>query len=198
LRHGDTIGACPAGTPRSGGSPFRDVNSGEYFYDPVLDLYDAHAISGYGDSTFRPYNTATRGQFVKITVLAFHIPVYSGSEQHFNDVPRDHPFYAYIETASANGLVSGYSDGTFRPYNNVTRGQVAKVAVQAARLDDLSTDTPTFRDVPVGSAFYNYVETAYANGILSGYADNTFRPNVEATRGQVSKIIDIATSPSDR
>jgi S-layer homology domain len=194
LRHGDTVGPCPVGTPRSRGNPFRDVTLSDYFYDTVLDLHDAGAVSGYADNTFRPYDTTTRSQFVKMVVLALHFPLYSGSEQHFTDVPRDHPFYVYVETSLAEGLVSGYDNGTFMPYNNVTRGQVAKVTVNAAGFDDVSTDTATFSDVPVGSAFYNYVETAYANGILNGYTDGTFQPGAQATRGQASKIIDLATS----
>jgi arabinan endo-1,5-alpha-L-arabinosidase len=197
LRHGDRVGVCATPTPRSGRNGFGDVTPSDYFYDPVLDLHDAGAISGYSDNTFRPYNNTTRSQFVKLTALAFHLPLYEGTEQHFSDVPRDHPFYVFVETARMHGLVSGYNDGTFRPYNNVTRGQVAKVAVEAARLQDLSTGTPTFADVSADHPFYAYIETAYANGILVGYADGTFRPNANATRGQLSKIIDIATHPEE-
>jgi subtilisin-like proprotein convertase family protein len=193
LRHGDTVGPCPAETPRPRGRDFNDVSPGEYFYEHVMDLRDANVISGYADNTFRPFNNTTRGQFVKIVVLAFHIPLYSGNEQSFTDVPTSHTFYRYIETARRDGIITGYSDGTFRPFDNVTRGQVAKIAVEAAQLEDVSTNTPSFTDVPVGSTFYNYIETAYANGILSGYADRTFRPFNDATRGQVSKIVDIAT-----
>ena len=64
------------------------------------------------------------------------------------------------------------------------------------------TSKPSFSDVPAGSAFYSYIETAAANGLLSGYSDGTFRPNETATRGQVSKIISSsvnleANSPSE-
>jgi hypothetical protein len=45
----------------------------------------------------------------------------------FTDVPPSHPFYQAIETAVAHGIISGYSDGTFRPYNNATRGQASKI-----------------------------------------------------------------------
>jgi len=164
----------------------------------VLDLRDDGAISGYSDGTFRPYNTATRAQFVKIAVLAFHLPLYTGSEQHFTDVPTDHPFYAYIETARANNIIGGYADGTFRPYANITRGQLAKIAVESAGMSDMSNSTPTFSDVPTDHPFYAYIESAYANGILGGYADGTFRPYADATRGQVSKIIDLATHGPDQ
>ena len=196
MGHGDTPGACPAATPRPRPNRFRDVNETEYFHPFVLDLNDDGALGGYDDGTFRPYNQATRGQFVKIAVLAFHIPMYTGNEQHFTDVPPSHTFYRYIETARRDNIIGGYSDGTFRPFANVTRGQVAKIAVESADMEILMPATPSFSDVPTGSTFHSYVETAYANGILSGYADGTFRPNNDATRGQVAKIIDLATHPS--
>jgi hypothetical protein len=159
----------------------------------VLDLRDAQAIGGYDDGTFRPYNQATRAQLVKIVVLAFHFRLYTGNAQQFRDVPTTHPFYQYIMTAWENNIISGYDDGTFRPFANVTRGQIAKIAVESARMEDLSTNTPSFRDVPTDHTFYWYIETAYANGILSGYEDNTFRPFNDATRGQITKIVNLAT-----
>ena len=189
------MGACPAGTPRPNTGRFSDVNPGDFFYEFVLDLNDQGALGGYSDGTFRPYNNATRGQFVKIAVLAFNIPLYSGTEQHFTDVPLNDPFYQYIETARRDNIIGGYADGTFRPSANVTRGQVAKIAVESAGMADRSTNTASFSDVPTNHPFYTYIETAYANGILSGYADGTFRPNGDATRGQVAKIVDLAAHP---
>jgi hypothetical protein len=50
---------------------------------------------------------------------------------HFSDVPPTHPFYAEIETAYHKGIISGYADGTFHPYINVTRGQIAKMVYNA-------------------------------------------------------------------
>ncbi len=85
--------------------------------------------------------------------------------------------------------MSGYGDGSFRPYSKVSRGQIAKIIVQAAGLKLANPDKPSFSDVPAGSTFYNYIETAYANHILSGYTDGSFKPNAPATRGQVSKIV---------
>jgi len=127
LAHGDTLGPCPQPTPRPRPNRFSDVNSGDYFHLFVLDLNDDGALGGYNDGTFRPFNNATRGQFVKIAVLAFHIPLYTGSEQHFSDVPTSHTFYQYIETARQNNIIGGYSDGTFRPNAPATRAQIAKV-----------------------------------------------------------------------
>ena len=52
--------------------------------------------------------------------------------------------------------------------------------------------TPTFRDVPVSNAFYQYIETAYSHNIISGYVDGTFRPGNNVTRAQLCKIVVLA------
>jgi hypothetical protein len=168
---------------------FTDVNPPDYFYVPVRYLYCAGVISGYADNTFRPYNNTTRGQMTKIVILAFGYPIYTPPTPTFIDVPVTDTFYQYIETAAYNEIVSGYADGTFRPYNNVTRGQLAKIDVVAAGWPLISPPDPTFSDVLPGSAFYEYVETAFCHGVISGYADGTYRPFNDATRGQISKIV---------
>jgi hypothetical protein len=167
---------------------FTDVFATDYFYVPVRYLFCAGVISGYSDGTFRPYNNTTRGQLTKIVVLAFGFDIYIPPVPTFADVPITDPFYQYIETAAFNQLVSGYSDGTFRPYNNVTRGQLCKIVVIAAGWSLVNPPIPTFLDVPPQDPFYTYIETAFEHGIISGYSDGTFRPGNNATRGQISKI----------
>jgi hypothetical protein len=173
---------------------FTDVLPTDYFYEPVRYLYCNAVISGYNDSTFRPYNNTTRGQLTKIVVLGFGLDIYTPSTPTFTDVPVDHPFYLFIETAAHEGLVSGYADNTFRPFANVTRGQLSKIVVEAAGWPLYIPPTPTFSDVPADHPFYAYVETAHQHAIISGYSDNTFRPYNDATRGQISKIVYLAVT----
>jgi hypothetical protein len=185
---------------------FSDVHPTDYFYAPVGYLACHGVISGYADGTFRPYNQTTRSQMVKIVVLGFGLPVVTpaGRNSTFADVPPTFPFYDVIETAAAEGIVSGYTCGGpgepcdegqrpyFRPYANVTRGQLSKIAVSAAGWPLQTPPAPTFSDVAPGAAFYAFVETAVCHGMVSGYADGTFRPNASATRGQISKIVYLA------
>jgi hypothetical protein len=53
----------------------------------------------------------------------------------------------------------------------------------------ISPTTPTFSDVPQNSTFYEYIETAVCHGILGGYSDGTFKPNNNAFRSQIAKIV---------
>jgi hypothetical protein len=218
-----TIG--PTGTPTVTSTPapptpctisFADVQPADYFYNAVFYLYCHQVISGYSDGTFRPYNNTTRGQLAKIVVLAQGWPLYTPPAPTFVDVPASDPFYAYVETAHSRGIISGYSCGLnwrliipknpsepcleYRPGNNVTRGQLCKIVVLAAGWPLYTPAVPTFADVPENHTFYQYVETAYSRGIISGYACTgapatlclQFRPGNNATRGQISKIVYIA------
>ncbi len=88
-------------------------------------------ISGYADVTFRWGNNVTRAQLCKIVVLAGGWELDTHGGPHFSDVPTSDPFYSYIETAYNHQIISGYSDGTFRPGSNATRGQISKIVYNA-------------------------------------------------------------------
>src|SRR5439155_20080716 len=103
-------------------------------------------------------------------------------------------FYYVVDTPYCRSIITGYANGTFRPGNNVTRGQLSKIAVLAEAWQVLCPAQPHFRDVPSNSTFYCFVETAYARGIITGYADGTFRPGNGATRGQTCKIVYLAVT----
>jgi hypothetical protein len=167
---------------------FTDVPAGAYFYDPVLWLACRGDLSGYGDGSFQPYSTTTRGQLTKILVLAYDLPLLNPAQGHFSDVPPGAPFYPYVETAYAQNIISGYVDGTFRPSDLVTRGQIAKILTRIAGWTQVSPDSGHFDDVPPGSTYYSSVETAVAHGLISGYGDGTFKPYSPASRAQVGKM----------
>jgi uncharacterized protein YkwD len=168
---------------------FSDVHTTDHYYDGVQYLYCQGAISGYPDNTFRPGNPTTRGQVSKIIVLAKGWSLNNPTSASFWDVPRGSTYYTYVETARARGLINGYSDGSFRLNENVSRGQLAKIVTTAQGWNLLDPGTPSFADVPRGSTFYKYVETVAGRGIIGGYSDGTFRPASPATRGQISKIV---------
>lgn len=114
------------------------------------------------------------------------------SRGDFIDVPPDNYLYVPIMNLACRGVISGYSDNTFRPNVETTRGQLSKIVVLAEGWTIDTTDGPHFNDVPEGSTFYDYIETAYNHIIISGYADGTFRPNARITRSQLSKVVVLA------
>jgi len=123
---------------------------------------------------------------------------------NFSDVQPSDYFYNDVRCVYCLGAVSGYSDGTFRPFNNTTRGQMTKIIVIALDITMVTpTGTPTFNDVLPTNPFYTYIETAAANQIVSGYECGApgepcpglyFRPSANVTRGQLSKIVVVAAT----
>jgi uncharacterized protein YkwD len=169
--------------------PFYDVHTTDFFFDGVRHLFCFGAIGGYPDNTFRPGNTTSRGQFSKIVVEAMGWPLLNPPTPRFVDVQPGSPFYPYVETASAHNVISGYGDGSFRPADPVSRGQLVKMVVLAEGWPLLNPPTPRFVDVQPGSPFYAYVETASAREVIGGYSDGTFRPGSTTSRGQVAKVV---------
>jgi hypothetical protein len=123
----------------------------------------------------------------------------SGCTITFTDVAPGSTFYNNIMCLACRGIVSGYSDGTFRPNNEVTRGQLAKIVSNAAGFSEPVT-SQTFADVPPSNTFYEWIERLVRRGYMSGYVcggpgepcvNNMpyFRPFANATRGQTSKIV---------
>ena len=173
---------------------FSDVCADYWAYTPI-DYLASHAIvAGYNDGTFRPESTATRAQFAKMIVTAQGWPLSNPATPSFTDVPADSVFYGYVETAKAHGILSGYSDNTFRPSTPVSRGQISKMIVTAFGWPLVVPTVGSFSDVPPGSTFYSYVETAKTHNVLSGYSDGTFRPSTSASRAQLSKMLYLAVT----
>src|SRR5207247_10332213 len=115
---------------------------------------------------------------------------------NFSDVHATDYFYVPVRYLYCAGVISGYADGTFRPSNNTTRGQLTKIVVLGYSVPIYTPPTPTFRDVPADYVFFQYVETAYHAGLISGYTCGTncleFRPGNSITRAQLCKVVVIA------
>jgi hypothetical protein len=173
--------------------PFIDVQPTDYFYEPVRYLVCSGVVSGYSDNTFRPYFSVTRAQMSKMVVLGEGWPIDTTGGPHFTDVPAEYWAYPFIETLynrpPQGSIVSGYADGTFRPGNDMTRGQLTKIVVLAQEWPIDTTGGPHFTDVLPDNVFYAYIETAYNRQVISGYDDRTFRWGSSITRGQTAKIL---------
>lgn len=154
---------------------------------------------GPGPTTTIPMPTAT-GVIVTATPIECTI--------EFSDVPAGSTFYASIQCLACRGVLNGYADGTFRPGNNVTRGQLSKIVSNAAGLNN-EPGTQRFEDVVPNSTFYLFAQRMAEQGYVSGYPCGGpgepcgpgslpyFRPNAEASRGQVAKMVFEASGYQD-
>jgi hypothetical protein len=187
---------------------FTDVPANYWAYGYIEWAYCHGIVNGYPDNTFHPEANATRGQIAKMVVLAAQLPLaLPPGAPHFTDVPSGSTFYTYVEVAYGNGIIQGYPCGGpfepcpgayFRPFNPVTRAQLAKMIVLAAGFPPVNPPTPVFADVPVGYWAYSYIATAAAHNVVGGYPCGGpgepcpgayYRPDTYATRAQLCKML---------
>ncbi|NLE74752.1 MAG: S-layer homology domain-containing protein [Actinobacteria bacterium] len=118
---------------------FSDVAETHPAHDAIESLAIRGIVSGTGEGMFFPESPLTRGQASKILVCwSGRTPV---REETFKEVVTEFPdvdttFASYVSTAAVAGWVRGYPDGTFRPHDLLTRGQMAVVIVRASGLEE--------------------------------------------------------------
>ncbi|WP_102273416.1 S-layer homology domain-containing protein [Cytobacillus massiliigabonensis] len=123
-----------------------------------------------------------------IVVLA---PSADAAAANFKDVQSNEYFYEAVNSLHMRDIIKGYDDGTFRPYERLTRAQAAKIIALALDLDTSNIKDPGFKDVPKGDFAYKYICSLADKGIIAGYGDE-FKPNDPLTRAQMAKIISLA------
>lgn len=120
-----------------------------------------------------------------LTAIPF---VSAASTPSFSDVPRSHWAYKEIMEMAEKGIIKGYDNRTFRPNNQVTRAEFAKIMIVAADVDiKKSSVTQTFKDVPRSHWAFYYVE--YAKPYLTGYKSGstyTYKPDQPAVREDIA------------
>lgn len=101
----------------------------------------------------------------------------SESEAFFEDVPFESKFYDAIQYAAENGIVHGYEDGLFHPFDKVTRGQAAKIIMNTYEPAQTLEEIPIFPDIPEEYSLKDFMYAAVRAEIFRGYPDGFMRPN---------------------
>lgn len=158
---------------------------------PVINTeYTKPYASGYDDGSFLPNNNITRGELAAmIARLSYGDDLPEGMYQaSFPDVDSDAWFNKYIGYLEDKDVLSGYEDGTFRPMDTITRGEISAVIARAQRYDLISYNG-IFTDVTENDWAKDYIETLADKNIVSGYEDGTFGPYSPLTRAEAVAII---------
>ena len=113
--------------------------------------------------------------------------VYAASS--FSDVVNT-KYNDAVEKLVELGVINGFEDNTFKPKNDVTRAQFAKMVVEASKLK-ASSDLPlsNFSDISNNHWAYNYIKVAVDNDIINGYEDGTFRPDKNVSYAESMAMI---------
>ena len=146
-------------------------------------------IVGYGNSEVQPQNSITRAEVAAIFFRLLEDGIRSENFTHqndFSDVAADAWYCSSVSTLSRMGIIAGYPDGTFRPNAPITRAEFAAIAT---RFDNNGDKTPvSFTDI-IGHWAEGEITVAANHGWVSGYGDDTFRPQNQITRAETMSLV---------
>lgn len=162
---------------------FKDVD-GHWASNDIYYFTNKGYINGYSDNTFRPNNQITRAEFVKIVNNVYGFS--EVGEIKFTDVSQDAWYAKDVAIAVKAGYINGKSEIIFDPNAPITRQEAAKIiSVIKGCYDTDYNRLESFNDKSsVSSWAMPYVEGVIEAGYMSGYSDNTFKPNQRITRAE--------------
>lgn len=168
-----------------------DVSEDDWFFAPVQWMVDRAITTGYQDGSFKPKRAVTRAEAVTFLHRYSEEVFPAPAESSFDDVSVDNPYFGAISWASANGVVNGYKDRTFRPNRNMTRGEVAAILYRQADVDFTAPETTKFSDLVKGTtAHYEAIAWLTAEGITTGRANGTFDPGANVIRAEFAAFLE--------
>ena len=144
-------------------------------------------LVGYTDGTFGPERNMTRAEVTTMfaRLLTEQIEADKTYSNTFSDVPKGYWATNYIGYMQQFGIITGYSDGSFRPNAPVTRAEFAAIA---SRFEKLTEGSKSFTDVSDTFCAARYINFAATRGWVTGYSDGTFKPENTITRAEVAAV----------
>ena len=168
---------------------FSDVVPDAWYADAVTYCLNNGLISGTTATTFSPDMATSRAMLVTILYRQAGSPTVSRAAD-YTDVPHDSWYADALNWASAQEIVSGYSDGRFGPDDSITREQFITILWRGEGSPTPNHTEIRFTDHSAISAYaIDAVAWAQENGIIGGGDDGRFSPHETATRAQTAVIL---------
>jgi len=168
---------------------YTDVEENHWANEAITYLKERKIVNGMPDGSFNPDGNITRAEFVKIVCEGFKLK--SDKKTGFEDVKKGDWFISYVEVAGGLGIVNG-SDGSFLPYDAISREDAAIIIYRIAELKgfELETDEKSFKDAESISDYAKSgIGRLYASGIINGMEDGCFCPENNMTRAECAKMV---------
>ena len=173
--------------------------SNHWAYSAISYMLNNGLVSGMTAYKFEPNTNITRAMLVSLLYRLAgrpNVSLSASSSNSFSDVRDQNSYYYYaVAWASSNGIVSGYTDGTFKPDNLVTREQCASFLYRFARYKNLNLNYSNsslnqFTDVgQVSSYALIPMKWAVSRGIMSGTTTTTLSPQTTCTRAMSAQLL---------
>ncbi|BEP30377.1 S-layer homology domain-containing protein [Helicovermis profundi] len=171
-------------------STFEDIDK-NWAKKYIDSLTTKGIVDGKSDIAFDPQGQITRAEFAKLLVT--YLKLDDAVNSNFKDVAKDSWYYNVVGIAGINGISAGAKEGDFYPNQAITREDMAVMIAKAYSINngvDLEGTSDKFGDDALISDYAKKaVYASKSNGIITGYADNTFKPKSTATRAEAVKII---------
>jgi hypothetical protein len=180
---------------------FYDIGTKYWAHDEVEACFEAGIVQGYSETHYQPTLPVTRDQMAVYISRALaggdeNVPDFTETPT-FPDVPEGSWALDYVEYAAAQNVVSGYGDGTYHPEYEVTRDQMAVYVARALVAPDgedglagyVPADPRNFPDVASDFWSYTHVEYCVENGVVAGYLDGLYHPEIVVTRDQMAVYV---------
>ena len=165
--------------------------TGHWAEESIKALYDKGFITGYPDGTFRPDAQIQRAEFMAIINRAFGFN--DKAQISFKDVKESDWHYEHIARAVAAGYIKGFTDGTMRPTNNISRQEAAVIIARILGLEE-SADTSILASIKDGDKIQEWSAKGISAIISKGYIklneDNSFEPTKPITRGEMAFAVE--------
>ncbi len=172
--------------------PFTDIKDIEWAEESIMTLYKLGIISDSEDRNFRPNDSISRAEFIKMVVVALGIDD-ADAKALFNDVSKDEWFYSFVANAAEYGLITGDEKNNFNPYNEISRQDICVILSRV--MDKYGYPQDEYASVftddgNISDYAKNAVYRLHAFKIINGMGDGTFMPQNMATRAQVAKMLE--------
>lgn len=167
---------------------FSDIPA-NYPYSEAIHSLKSRDIIGGNNGKFLPNDTISRAELLKMVFGAAGTTLVTGGKNYFSDVDANSWQAPYTNTAKVNRVIGGYSDGTFKPNNPITRAEAFKIIINTFHMEALdSVSFQVFDDVPVDVWYASYANFAKVHNLIR-FASNAFEPNKLMTRWEVANAI---------
>ncbi|WP_062213204.1 S-layer homology domain-containing protein [Demequina oxidasica] len=185
------LGSAPSASAATSDAQFKDVPLDAKFYTEIAWLADQQVTTGYSDGGFHPSQSVTREAFAAFLYrLAGKPSVSLPSRSPFKDVSKSDQFYKEIVWLSKEGISTGYSNGTFKPGDKITREAIAAFLYRFNGTPSFKAPSKSpFKDMKTSSKFYKEVTWLAKSGMTTGYSDGTFRPKINVSREAIAAFL---------
>lgn len=168
---------------------FTDVESTDFGFNEIIDLYERGVVTGLPGNKFQPDGKLTRADAAVMFQRALELPIPSDTTS-FKDVKQGLYYTGAVAATKEANIFKGNSNGTFGPYDQLSREQMASLLVRVLDLKPITSASVTVNDSDeIHPSHRSDVFTLYHHGITKGKSGNMYDPKGKVTRAEFSVFV---------